>query len=411
MDRLQIALDALDTLRLQYAQQSAAQSALIEKHNDQLSFFRDVARVAEFERDNLRDAVIELAERVESSQKDFFSLPRPRLFLPQMLQPLSPPPVVLPSETDSDLWAYASATIVALRSKLTAEQQAHAETRRITKAQIAILEAQLARREADLAAAGLSLNPRHHADEEIAQTEAINVRLAAEVAQLAAKVEEMQATSSRPPVVPPIVLQHDPDRTIRPRQRASSAPSSNFASDFAKDIETLGRQIEEFRITRAQVAHSTPNHPARHSPVTENNDHIALEREIAELGAQVDALRDERALLREQILASPPITSPASPPTVSQLRFPRPPTPGPRHTPELPPETGSPSENGDITRPNLLEWDGEQSMDLATPLVPSLVLPDTFEPIPPPDTAENSNYALLPTAGPSPILEYGSIES
>ncbi|KAJ7063313.1 hypothetical protein C8F01DRAFT_71559 [Mycena amicta] len=366
-------------------------------HALQVARYRDAARVAEGERDNLRDAVKQLAERVESSR----SLPRPQLSIPQLLEPLDPPPVPLPG--DPHLWTYASTTIVSLRAALTAEQQAHKETRRISRAQITLLEAQLARQQADHAAADISEN-----------TEAANARLAVEVAQLAAKMNVQRA----------IALDADPDRTVRPRQRAASAPGSSGAPY----LNTAGTSLP-YGDTSVPM-----------------DDHNALEREIAGLGARVEALRQERALLWEQVRAAKDEERSTPDAALEPLpRVRRPPTPGPRLHPQtltpdssigLPPSPPAPrsaspdtspsrsppipleDEEDQTQRPNpsesLLDWDGEQSMELATPLVPSVALPTASAHL---DVhlavtdlpASPENYALLPAAGPSPIFEVGSL--
>jgi hypothetical protein len=54
--------------------------------------------------------------------------------------------------SEHDLWAYASGMITFLRDSLASERRAHAETRTAARARTALLEAQIARRDAELEA-------------------------------------------------------------------------------------------------------------------------------------------------------------------------------------------------------------------------------------------------------------------
>ncbi|KAF7304885.1 hypothetical protein MKEN_01202800 [Mycena kentingensis (nom. inval.)] len=504
---LQDAVVALELLRQRYTEQHQESQEIISKLHRKLARFRSVVAMVEAERDGLRDVVLELAERVESIDHGLSSLPRPRLDLPALLEPLHRSPNAPPA--DGDLWTYASATIAGLRAALTHEQRAHQQTRRTAQAHISLLEARIARREADLAAAGmqfdevaLSRPSSARRAEEIAQTEAQNVRLSAEVANLAAKLDRL---GRAPPLHSPDAPDLDPDRTVRPRsrQRPNSAPGPSRealqtpdVSTFADEVAALGRQVDAIQLLNATVAPervALPLSPPALSPPTaspradEDNVHDALEREIAGLGAQVNALRNTRALLWEQVRAAQdedirpesPQSRPTSPEPEPRPRFTRPPTPGPprrrqsassietsespqspRVLPHSPPQnTLSPpsltpdrsptvtlgsaaaestfrplraspmSANGAELRPNLsnsllLDWDGEQSMELATPLIPSVVLPalsassDDAGPVSalPDAMAEeppvvDQTYTLLPTAGPSPDVEFGMLLS
>ncbi|KAJ7268047.1 hypothetical protein C8J57DRAFT_1614407 [Mycena rebaudengoi] len=129
-----------------------AERATVERLRDTLARYQDVVRVAEIERDECRDAVIALAERIELSKGDFTAWSHSRITIPQLLDPI---PDDAPSRTEAgaedkeELWAYAAGTICALRGALAAERAAHAATRRAARAQLVLLEAQLARREAD----------------------------------------------------------------------------------------------------------------------------------------------------------------------------------------------------------------------------------------------------------------------
>ncbi|KAF7322978.1 hypothetical protein HMN09_00077500 [Mycena chlorophos] len=368
----------------------------------------------EHERDSLRDVVAQLVEQD-------LSLAHPRLVQPQLLDPLVESTTgAVPSLTNTHLWTYAAATIVSLRAALLAEQNAHAETRR----HLILLEAQLAHCKADMAAAGMleTLGLPH----EIAQTEA-------EIAQLVSSINRRKTAIAEPP--PP----------------TSPISSAALYDVFMNEVAALTRQMEDVRLG----GHHIPARPVPPPPIEANAPHPKettmvledLEREIAGLGSQVDALREERSQLWQQVRdAHAEDQVPLTPPRVCCLlclstllnqlkeppaRFYRPPTPGPSHNAELlSPEPSSPplrpEDEGDLTeRPadgqSLLDWDGEQSMELATPLVPSLIL---STPVPLNDDEPDPNvtiteqrgtsprtYPLLPTAGPSPDLEVGLLGS
>ncbi|KAJ7215406.1 hypothetical protein GGX14DRAFT_391839 [Mycena pura] len=363
--RLAAALDTLDDVRQQHAEELAEEARVAERLRDRLARYRDVVRVSEVERDNLRDAVVELAERIESSQDDFSSLPHPRIRIPNLLNPLQPPHELPAGDTDRDLWAYASAVIISMRTALAAEERAHAETRRTARARIALMEARLARREAELEAlttlhrARSQSSQRHSAVEgsaglrrtagtrtrtpsppalrdgelatHLAQTEAHNALLAAEVAQLAARLEQRRnhflsshtdeverlpahPRSSDEPL--PIASRHQSHSHDREQQRViqSSSPSHTShhpprssspslpRSSPDRDNPARGRDdpdtVDQDRTIRPavrtgpQLAHST----SRERSSAGGNTVDGFAREVRELGKQIDALH----VLREQ---------------------------------------------------------------------------------------------------------------
>jgi hypothetical protein len=61
--RLTLALDTLDSVQCDHAFELAAEIQAKERLRDTLTRYLDIVKVAEIERDDLRDAVIELAEK------------------------------------------------------------------------------------------------------------------------------------------------------------------------------------------------------------------------------------------------------------------------------------------------------------------------------------------------------------
>ncbi|KAJ6610625.1 hypothetical protein B0H10DRAFT_1811311, partial [Mycena sp. CBHHK59/15] len=151
--RLAWALDSLDSVQGAHASELSAEIKAKEKLRDTLNRYRDIVQVAEIERDQLRDAVIELAEKIELSKDDFTSWSHSRIKIPHLLEPIHAMPTSSHSiASDDDLLAYASGMIKYLRGALATERNAHSTTRKAARARISLLEAQLARRDAELEA-------------------------------------------------------------------------------------------------------------------------------------------------------------------------------------------------------------------------------------------------------------------
>ncbi|KAF7352686.1 hypothetical protein MVEN_01234500 [Mycena venus] len=431
--RLAVALDTLDYLQTQHAAELAAEVKAKERLRDTLTRYVDTVKVAEIERDNLRDAVIELAEKVELSKDDFTSWSHSRIRIPRLLEPLQTMPNALSSiASEGDLWAYTSGMIKFLRSSLVSERRAHTETRNAARARIAVLEAQLARRDSELeecimhagktfpraSSSRMSFTnipdlppspppiPASAANAAHQRTLAQNVVLEEEVEQLAALLEKarLEATrravppsdtrqavyESEPDAVPPPPVRSSDSRGRKKRDRQNSHPSDEGRrSGFHLRSSSPARQL---RSASHGVEAVDPDQTIRPAVRAATEDvHASLEREIAALGAKIDGFRAEKQIL----LAQNARFETGSP----RRRFRR------CHllqnlevlaAPAQPPE-------GPVQARLLEDHDGEMSMDLATPLVPTVMLPVAG----PSTLPQSSNFHFVtssPGPGPPPVL-------
>ncbi|KAJ7616450.1 hypothetical protein FB45DRAFT_841319 [Roridomyces roridus] len=248
-----ILLDTLDAMQAGHDAELRAALASNERLREALARQRDVVSVAELERDDLRDAVVQLVERVELAHGDFTSWAHSRMRIPRVLDPLSPIPTDLSGFASSgDLWAYASAMITSLRTTLSAERRAHAETRNTVR----VLEAQLARREEEMLHTGVRAtksgrSARHSGsrlekpprieEEDVERAQAENAVLEEEVRRLAERLHRAEVVagkkkavdnppsfeSNRPEREPILDKEDPPPRRRRKERRPQSRPKSH----------------------------------------------------------------------------------------------------------------------------------------------------------------------------------------
>ncbi|KAJ7149403.1 hypothetical protein C8R43DRAFT_502525 [Mycena crocata] len=370
--RLKLAWDALDELQAKHTLELSKEVSDKERLRTTLSRYLDVVRDAEIERDNLRDAVNELVERVEISKADFTAWSHSRMRLPRLSEPIHP----LPSDpsniaSEDNLWAYAAGMITYLRAAWATERRAHAETRSGARVRIALLEAQVRRCEAELEAcavhacgwrtdagqtfphASTSASPRTGRHQDLPalppsppalllssdemhafleRTEAQNGLLEDEAGRLAVKLEQARiAARRRAHLREPAIGEQNEEQNV-------AGPSSRPQNNALRIQDRVRRQISPRDDNRQ---HSPPLHsrgstsPPRDcppSPVLEAVDpdrtirprpslrtrtgdlreetsgtdpiHIALDREIAMLGAKIENFHLERerllAVVREE---------------------------------------------------------------------------------------------------------------
>ncbi|KAK7061827.1 hypothetical protein R3P38DRAFT_2831780 [Favolaschia claudopus] len=463
--RLELALNTLDSVQAQHASELAAEIKAKERLRDALTRYSDVAKIAELERDNLRDAVIELAEKIELSKDDLTSWSHSRIKITRNLEPLEPMGTeTLGSALRSDLWAYASGVIALLRSSLASECRAHTETRKAARARIALLEAQVARLDAELQQCITHAGPsfsrasgsRHILPSEIPEIPpspppmptnvtnatlhrslAHNVLLEEEVEKLAALLEEARleaAQVSSPPGA---------------RQTASS--STTHPPVLGPDIGSRNADRQNTRLgepsrwrsksgSQRRSASSAPSGPQRLSPPNEptldpdrtirpdpriarsfhtEDIHASLDREIAALGAKIEKLHTEKEIILAQVQAESSsqlddsitphpqtllselsqqrgVSANEAPPTspLRSLSLPLPIERPPGSSPQVP-----------APAPLLEDYDGSMSMDLATPLLPTVLLPALAGPstLPPPPFQFTPQPLQLPSTEISPL--------
>ncbi|KAA1475570.1 hypothetical protein DENSPDRAFT_910193 [Dentipellis sp. KUC8613] len=153
-ERLLVTLDTLDATQLAHTQELMAEQREKEKLAHTVHVYAQSLRSVEAERDDLRDAVAQLVEKVDLCN-DFSLWPHTALHQTSLAADhvagdRAPRARVPPA--DADALAYASSLIASLRAECDAERTAHARTAAEGKAQVAQLQASIARREAELEA-------------------------------------------------------------------------------------------------------------------------------------------------------------------------------------------------------------------------------------------------------------------
>ncbi|KAJ7469734.1 hypothetical protein FB451DRAFT_1255404 [Mycena latifolia] len=146
-------------------------------------------------------------------------------------------------------------------------------------------------------------------------------------------------------------VDHDPDRTIRPVTHRPPDP-----------------------LLRARSAPASAHPDANTESAGTDSAHALLDREIARLGAQIEAFQVEREELRLQVLQTEGPAEDESRARAAQSQVPHAQThTQPAHTQ---PTTHPTTQATLVPHPHPLDdSDGERSMELATPLVASLILP------------------------------------
>ncbi|KAF8879169.1 hypothetical protein BD779DRAFT_1676560 [Infundibulicybe gibba] len=151
--RLLTVLDVLDRIQITNNEALQSEKLLQNKLHQKLNRYQDVVRDLEEERDDLRDAVIQLIDRVEqSTASDFSSWSCSRMVMPSFVEECNVRGrhigAVLMSEQELSA---ARSIIESLCRERDSERATHARALQDSKYRIRILEAKLARREAELA--------------------------------------------------------------------------------------------------------------------------------------------------------------------------------------------------------------------------------------------------------------------
>ncbi|KAG5637237.1 hypothetical protein H0H81_005281 [Sphagnurus paluster] len=150
------ALDTLDDLVQQHKQDLDQESTARQLLEHKLYKNREMLRAVERERDELRDAVLELIQKVEKSQNDFKSWPCSKLQLSSYTDPVGAHHTQPDHHHElQENLTYAEGIIRSLKDELQHERQAHA----LTRVRIRTLEAQVASRDAALEALTQEISP------------------------------------------------------------------------------------------------------------------------------------------------------------------------------------------------------------------------------------------------------------
>ncbi|CAL1715697.1 unnamed protein product [Somion occarium] len=142
--KLQETLDTLDALTTTHAQELSLEERTNERLQFKLRTARNYAKGLEKERDELRDVVQQLVDKVEKCD-DFGLWPHNQMHISEHLEPLPPCQGDMPKDSKDDL-KYATMVISSLKADLQNERQ-HVK---VAEREIADLQAKLARREAEL---------------------------------------------------------------------------------------------------------------------------------------------------------------------------------------------------------------------------------------------------------------------
>ncbi|KAJ6534820.1 hypothetical protein B0H19DRAFT_1383207 [Mycena capillaripes] len=457
--RLSLALDTLDSAQNDYACELAAEAEAKERLRKKLARCLTIIEAAEVKQAEMHDVISDLVDKVERSHSDFKSWSHSRIKVPHLLEPLEKMPHELSDITsEHDLWTYVSGMIKFLRSSLAAERRAHAETQAAARARITLLEAQVARRDLELEECFLHLGQAFPRASTGARNPLPNIpvfpsspppvttadtpdngQLEEEVVRLTALLE--QARKNR--VVPPSdtretgatstilseAVHQTPARTSNSGRRKRDRPDSQARYGDHRRRRSSGSRRRSVSFERRRPSSSSPNNiqeldPDRtirpdpphvvRSPTTEEM-HASLNREIDVLGVKIDEFHLEKQRLLAQVHAGShgvqEVDDPQSRLSAHQQPEDQPPSQQhqtrngvqtPAGSPVPSPRPGAQDMDAQLsaslTQGRLLEdYDGEMSMDLATPLVPNVLLPvaggSTFPPPPPP---AGSNFVFAP---------------
>ncbi|KAH7930196.1 hypothetical protein BV22DRAFT_1028714 [Leucogyrophana mollusca] len=149
--RLLATFDLLDALRSQHALELSSEREAKHKLSQDLDRSRTYARALEAERDDLKDAVDQLIQKVEISN-DMSQWPYSCLTITRHAECV-PEPDAIRGETqdwDGQSAAYASSLIARLRMELDRERKAHRQTYKDANLRIEELQAQVAVRDSEL---------------------------------------------------------------------------------------------------------------------------------------------------------------------------------------------------------------------------------------------------------------------
>ncbi|KAG8213425.1 hypothetical protein J3R82DRAFT_11928 [Butyriboletus roseoflavus] len=415
--RLLKTIDVLDALRSQHSLEiSAAEQAKLKLVHE-VDRWRGVVKNLEIEKDELKDVVEDLIEKVQVSN-EWSSWPCSRMHITKYAEQVAAGAIDgggTKDDCNSDLLAYATSIIARLRTELDFERQSHGRTVEDANLRIEELEAKVAVREAELESCVTSHRDQEHqpenastlafekrkagesvprpkplSDEEclrfLESNNARNRSLELEIRHIAEKLEQVRMAASassgslREPQSPTPRNGRKAVPTPSPRTRSASVDSSALSrpldagktaspltmlsiAQLDNQIRTMTTQMDALvseRTTLIKVA-------ARQRRVTEGinldnfQDILRVEGECVRLQAEVDDLREELqhartfARAREKVLLREIAQLRASASSPSGLR--------PAH---------------DLRRvfsPQPLEDDiaSEESMELASPLMPTIV--------------------------------------
>ncbi|TCD66957.1 hypothetical protein EIP91_000686 [Steccherinum ochraceum] len=355
--RLTAALDELDAQQSAHARELAAEKREKDRLEVKLSSHTEKLKEVEAERDDLREAVLMLVKKVEESG-DLREWPRNSFHeLLFLLDPLALPAA---SSTSADPSIPLAATIISsLRAELHKERTSNARVLDYGEREILRLQAQVARRDAELESCIV-----HNHD----------------LATLDAAWDDQ---------VKPAGVENG----IGKKQISAASLSREEALAVMGLVQTRNRRLEDDvsrlsdRLRKVQVHKSNrpPPKPAER-PLSQGAETVQsrsqpvdpvvadLQAQIERLSDAIDLFQEEGQAIREALECAHFRTSEESRHTVAPLVHDL----MPNNAPASPTTEASPRPA--IAIPDLLthdpeiSGDGEQSMDLGTPLLPTVLL-------------------------------------
>ncbi|RXW19858.1 hypothetical protein EST38_g6011 [Candolleomyces aberdarensis] len=408
--RLFETLDVLDEMERTHAEQLALNERREGRLKQKMKMYAEVARKAGEEMDDMQQAVLKLVDKVEK-HNGYKSIKPSQLHVSSLLDPIEPimPRRVSPTDVE-DLLSYAASMIEVVRRERAMERKAHQKTKEWAQSRIATLEAQLSRREIELARcathcfssrdaapAAASLQdepvPHQHYVDTLQWTIAKNRTLELEINALSEKLTEVRLKEGKPQDESLISHVSDVDHTPARSHHSSVAGLGQQIQELGQLIDTLKEDRASWRSAIDSEKLSLQKLPEtfvnRLQTVEEECDRLRrseedLRRQLDQLHLQDQAreseLRDKLQLLDTRISA---ITTNNVTQDGDTIRVPE-----PQHsTPKSPPQ-------------DLLD-DGEVSMDLETPLIPTMIMEPPSPPLEPFDSPDP--VPQRPSQSPSPI--------
>ncbi|KAF9077703.1 hypothetical protein BDP27DRAFT_1311527 [Rhodocollybia butyracea] len=406
--RLAATQSALDVERIKYAEDLRAEQIAKNKLQQKLFMYYQHVKNVEEEKDELRGAVMEFLQKVEEPNTKW---PQSQISISSLLEPVEPRLLRhrnqdISNEFDHDLMNSAASMIESLVRERDIARNAHQLLLVTARAQIANLQAELAHRDYELEKC-ISLSSNHHSFQRdpranseplppldpVTATKVLQltssrhktlemgnkhlekrleeIRRKAQLADQQIKVKDSEGSHQDQEAEVP----EDSDITVR-MPLTSPKNFADLIAHFDKEIQNLGSAIQAFAAERNQlwkaVSSSTDisSGAGYEKPSPSISQHISsqssdrVQRFSERLGLEggyIASLQREKALIEENIKLAGMLRKSHSLNAPSPLLLSSPPL---LHT-NVEPEP--PREFLDIE-------DGEVSMELATPLLPTTIL-------------------------------------
>ncbi|KAG1870603.1 hypothetical protein DFJ58DRAFT_19156 [Suillus subalutaceus] len=348
--RLLKTIDTVDSLKAQHAIDLAAKEHERVTLSHEIERWRTFAKVLEVERDDLKNVVEDLIQKVQMSS-DWSMWPCSRMDITEHLHQL-PENRFKPSDTScrdsEDILEYGVSVITRLRTELDHERKAHCKVVEEANLRISELEAKVAAREVVLEA-----SIRHHkmgdkspldrsrapeseilpqkpmTDEDclraLADSNTRNKSLEIEIRSLAQKLERVRGSVASPtrisadatPVVgpssPPRIASPDhPHQLVITRKPLTTVTETHFTPTL-HTVSTL--PADSHVVTRP----SSYNSPTASSDSASQRSIAQLDGQINSYISQLDAFKAERKVLVELAVRKRRVSNGGDPPDFPQI--------------------------------------------------------------------------------------------